>query len=279
MLLPLGADDPNNKTFRYEGHDIITLQKIVERDYKVPEPQTAQELIGYYARRIAESVKLPSQFSILAPKVREFFENKAFGRWVDLEKRETVRAMATPVAAYVCTEEFKRVLKKLSIAEQEPQLLDPARVLSFCQPFPWSRKVHEADHCVLNMVPCDNEFELAFSKFLDDAADVNRFSKLPKPFGFSIDYTDGGMNLRSYYPDFVAVDTQGVHWLIETKGAETAEVVHKDLAARNWCENASQLTQSEWRYIKVPQKAFEALQPSKLADLRALVSTTAAALL
>jgi type III restriction enzyme len=157
MLLPLGADDPNNKTFRYEGHDIITLQKIVERDYKVPEPQTAQELIGYYARRIAESVKLPSQFSILAPKVREFFENKAFGRWVDLEKRETVRAMATPVAAYVCTEEFKRVLKKLSIAEQEPQLLDPARVLSFCQPFPWSRKVHEADHCVLNIWPSTSD--------------------------------------------------------------------------------------------------------------------------
>jgi type III restriction enzyme len=52
MLLPLTPDDPNNKTFRYEGHDIITLQKIVERDYKVPEPQTSQELIGYYARRI-----------------------------------------------------------------------------------------------------------------------------------------------------------------------------------------------------------------------------------
>src|SRR5439155_26715940 len=151
MLLPLTADDPNNKTFRYEGHDIITLQKIVERDYKVPEPQTAQELIGYYARRIAEAVKLPSQFSVLAPKVREFFEQKAFGRWVDLEKHETVRAMATPVAAYVCTEEFKRVLKKLSIAEQEPQLLEPARMLSSCQPFPWSRKVHEAAHCILNI--------------------------------------------------------------------------------------------------------------------------------
>jgi type III restriction enzyme len=69
MLLPLTADDPNNKTFRYEGHDIITLQKIVERDYRVPEPQTAQELIGYYARRIAEAVKSPSQFAALAPKV------------------------------------------------------------------------------------------------------------------------------------------------------------------------------------------------------------------
>jgi hypothetical protein len=91
---------------------------------------------------------------------------------------------------------------------------------AFKLPFPWSRKVHEADHCVLNMVPCDNEFELAFSK-------------LPQPFGFSIDYTDAGMNLRSYYPDFVAVDTNGTHWLIETKGAETAEVVYKDSAAKN----------------------------------------------
>ena len=111
ILLPLNADDPNIKTFRYEGHDIITLQKIVERDYKVPEPQTAQEVIGYYARRIAKEVKLPSQFAVLAPKVREFFEHKAFGRSVDLDKHETVRAMATPVASYVCIEEFKKVLR------------------------------------------------------------------------------------------------------------------------------------------------------------------------
>jgi type III restriction enzyme len=270
MLLPLNAEDPNNKTFRYEGRDIITLQKIVERDYKVPEPQTAQELIGYYARRIAEAVKLPSQFSVLAPKVREFFENKAFGRWVDLEKHETVRAMATPVASYVCTEEFKRVLKQMSIAEQEPQMLDPARLLSSCQPFPWSRKVYEAKNCVFNMVPCDNEFERDFAHFLDDAEDVRAFSKLPQPFGFSIDYTDAGMNLRSYYPDFVAVDTQGTHWLIETKGMESTEVAHKDLAASNWCENATALTKTQWRYLKILQKAFEVLQPSRLEHLQAL---------
>lgn len=79
MLLLLTADDPNRKTFRYEGHDIITLQKIVERDYQVPEPQTAQELIGYYARRIAETVKLPSQFAALAPKVRDFSKTRLSG--------------------------------------------------------------------------------------------------------------------------------------------------------------------------------------------------------
>jgi len=151
-------------------------------------------------------------------------------------------------------------------------------MLSSCQPFPWSRKVHEADHSILNMVPCDNDFELQFSKFLDTAEDVRAFSKLPQPFGFSIDYTDAGMNLRSYYPDFVAVDTEGTHWLMETKGAETAEVVHKDLAARNWCENATGLTKIEWRYIKVPQKAFEVLQPSRLEDLRALEPAVAGSL-
>ncbi len=270
ILLPLNADDPNTKTFRYEGHDIITLQKIVERDYKVPEPQTAQEVIGYYARRIAKEVKLPSQFAVLAPKVREFFEHKAFGRSVDLDKHETVRAMATPVASYVCTEEFKKVLRQLSIAEQEPQLLEPARLLSSCQPFPWSRKVLEANHTVFNMVPCDNDFEKAFARFLDNAGDIRTFAKLPQPFGFSIDYTDGGMNLRSYYPDFVAIDKAGTHWLIETKGMESAEVSQKDSAAANWCENASSLTNIHWRYIKVPQKGFEVLQPRHFSDLAAL---------
>ena len=155
--------------------------------------------------------------------------------------------MATPVASYVCTEEFKRVLKQLSIAEQEPQLLEPARMLSSCQPFPWSRKVLEANKSVFNMTPCDNDFERDFARFLDNADDVRAFAKLPQPFGFSIDYTDAGMNLRSYYPDFVAADQQGTNWLIETKGMETADVSHKDIAAQNWCDNATQLTAGRWK--------------------------------
>ena len=78
------------------------------------------------------------------------------------------------------------------------------------------------------------------------------------------------MNLRSYYPDFVARDSTGQHWLIETKGMESAEVSQKDSAAGNWCENASTLTGVAWRYLKVPQKGFEVLQPRHLADLAAL---------
>ena len=60
IILPLTSDDARRGTFRYEGYDIITLERLVERDYQMPEPQTAQEVIGYYARRISEQVKLPS---------------------------------------------------------------------------------------------------------------------------------------------------------------------------------------------------------------------------
>jgi type III restriction enzyme len=270
ILLPLSSDDPRNKTFRYEGYDIITLQKEVERDYKVPEPQTAQEVIGYYARRIAEKVKLPSQFAALAPRVREFFEHKAFGHYVDMQDHMVVRAMSTPVAHYVCVDVFEKALKKLTIVEQEPQLLEPARMLSNCVPFPWSRPVWQGTKTVFNLVPCDNQFEREFARFLDNAPDVAAFSKLPQPFGFSIDYTDSGVNLRSYYPDFVAVDNTQTNWILETKGAEDIDVTHKDSAAMLWCEKATQLTGTKWEYLKVAQKAFEALQPSKMEHLIAL---------
>ena len=182
--------------------------------------------------------------------------------------------MSTPVAHYVCVDVFSKALKKLTISEQEPMLLEPERMLSTCQPFPWSRQVWEGAKTVFNLVPCDNGFERDFAKFLDNATDVEAFAKLPQPFAFSIEYTDGGMNLRSYYPDFVAVDDHGVRWLLETKGAETDDVPHKDAAATQWCENATQLTKTQWQYLKIPQKAFELLQPTKLEHLGALKVAT-----
>lgn len=270
IVLPMTEDDPVAKTFHYEGYDIITLKKEIEREYTIPEPQTAQEVIGYYARRIAEAVKLPAQFATLAPKVRDFFERKAFGHPADLSDPATVKAMSTAVAHYVCVDIFSKALRAVSVEEQEPQLLEPGRMLSTCPPFPWSRPVWEGRKCVFNLVPCDNDFEREFAKFLDNASDVRAFAKLPRAFGFSIEYTDAAMNLKHYEPDFVAVDTADIHWLLETKGQETVDVLRKDVAAIRWCENASELASTEWRYIKVPQKEFQTLQPSRLADLAAL---------
>lgn len=265
--LPRKEGDATAQKFHYEGVDIITLQKLVERDYTIPEPQTAEEVISYYAKRIAQDIKLPAQFAVLVPKVREFLQTKAFGTNVDLTERPVVRAIATSVAQYVTVKSFASALKALVIEELTPTLEAQARKLSDTPPFPFSRPTFPASKTVFNLVAADNEYERDFARFLEKAADVVSFAKLPKQFGFSIEYADNTGNLRLYEPDFVAIEKDGFHYLIETKGREDLEVAHKDRAARIWCENATLLSDTGWRYIKVLQTEFSKLQPADLSEV------------
>ncbi|HRR83176.1 MAG TPA: DEAD/DEAH box helicase family protein [Planctomycetota bacterium] len=271
-VLPLASDDSSAHSFRYEGRDLLTLEKLVDREYHIPEPQTAEEVIGYYAQRIAQEVKLPSQFAVLVPKVREFLATKAFGRVVDLSQGAVIKAISTNVAHYVTVRVFGEALRGLLIEAKKPQLLHAGRRLSETPPFPFSRLAIPAAKTVFNLVPCVNDFEKAFARFLEHAEDVEAFAKLPEPFGFYIEYTDSACNLRYYEPDFVAVAADATHYLLETKGREDVTVQHKDRAAELWCENASRLTGVSWRYVKVPEKGMKALGPAQLADLVAALS-------
>jgi type III restriction enzyme len=266
-VLPRKEGDAAAKKFRYEGKDIITLQTIIEREYAIPQPQTAEEVIGYYARRIAQDVKLPSQFSALAPKVREFLENKAFGQRVNLQEPAMLKAISSNVAQYVTLKTFREALSKLVMEDLKPQLLHGGRSLTETPPFPWSRPTLAADKCVFNLVPCANEFEKEFARFLQKADDVECFAKLPEQFGFAIEYTDNAGNLRYYEPDFIALVNDRTHYIVETKGLEDVNVACKKRAAELWCENTSQLTGKSWAYLLVRQKDYMELQPTTLNDL------------
>lgn len=271
--LPLkGKEVEDAKTFIYEGRDILTDEKLLEREYKIPPAQTAEEVIGYYARRITENIKLPSQFAVLAPKVREFFERKAFGKTVDLSDKDIIPAISSNVASYVVIKEFEKALREIVIEHKEPQLLSAKRFLSSTTPFPTSKKILEAKKTIFNYTPCDNDFEYNFAKFIDKADDIKAFAKLPEQFGFCIQYTDTLANIRNYYPDFVAVAQDGTKWIIETKGREDIEVRLKDNAAINWCGSASSLTKDNWNYLKVPQKEFEKLHPNSFEELQAVIN-------
>jgi type III restriction enzyme len=271
-VLPRKETDRAAEQFSYEGYDLITLQKLIEREYTIPEPQTAEEVIGYYARRIAQEVKLPSQFAALVPKVREFLETKAFGVRVELDAPGMIKAISSNVALYVTVKTFTAELRKIVIEELQPELLHPGRMLSETPPFPWSRPRFEASKCVFNLVPCGNEFEKEFARFLEKADDVECFAKLPQQFGFTIEYTDASGNLRYYEPDFVAVTVDGNHHLVETKGLEDVNVANKNRAATLWCENASVLTGTTWSYLIVRQTDYQSLQPTEFSDLDALSS-------
>lgn len=265
--LPLKYSSQDAKQFKYEGKDVLTLETLFKRDYEIPVAQTPQEVIGYFARIIADTLKLPSQFAVIAPKIREWFEHRAFGATVNLEQPDILKAMSSNVAGYVVREEFVAALRPIIIEERSPEVLSAPRKLSSLEPIPWSRGFVEAKKSVLNVNPCANEFEKEFCRFLDAALDVVAHCKIPDSFGFYIEYTDASMNLRHYYPDFVAINQNGVHYLLETKGAETLEVSFKDTAAKLWCENATVLSGTPWRYLKIPQKAMKNLKPDALEDL------------
>lgn len=267
-ILPFkGKEIEDAKSFIYEGRDILTDEKLLEREYAIPPAQTPEEVIGYYARRIAQNIKLPSQFHAVAPKVREFFEHKAFGRTVDLNTPEAIKAISSNLASFVVVKEFERALREKVVEARVPELLTTARMLSSTQPFATSKKVMESKRTVFNFVPCDNEFELTFARFLDKSDDLEAFAKLPELFGFCIQYTDTLANIRNYFTDFIARLSDGSHWLIETKGREDIEVAMKDNAAQNWCDTATELTGVKWNYIKVLQKDFEKLRPESFEEL------------
>lgn len=266
-ILPYKSSDEAAKTFQYEGYDLLNLQKIIDRTYTLPEISTSQEAVSYYAKRIAQEVKLPSQFAALVPKVQEFLSQRAFGKQVDLDDPAVIKAINSNIAQYVTVQTFVKALRPLVVEEMEPQLLSEGRRLSETPPFPHSRQTLPARNTIFNMVAVGNEFELNFAKFLAKAPDVDRFAKLPDLFGFAIEYTDSNNNLRYYEPDFVAVTTEGNHYLIETKGREDIDVANKDRAATLWCENATRLTGTNWQYVKVPQKEYEKLEPNEFGDL------------
>lgn len=264
--LPIKADSVEAKTFRYEGLDIFTLETLVERQYSIPTMQTSGEIISYFAQITAHELKLPSQFAVLAPKIREFLKYVAFGREVDLENPEIIAALSRRLALYVTRDIFLKLLRDRLVQEQTPEILHDGRLLSGITPFPWSRSVVECRKTIFNKVPCDNDFEAEFARFVDRASDVHKFGKLPPSFGFSIPYTDSISNLRHYYPDFVVVDYDGTHYIVETKGREDIDVRNKDRAASLWVENAEMLTGIRWRYVKVLQTEFNKLQPTEFAD-------------
>jgi type III restriction enzyme len=270
--LPRKPTDADIKKFQYQAFDIITMEKLFEREYAIKEAQRPDEIVSYYAKLIASSLKLPSQFSALAPKVWDFFEDRAFAGKVDMYSPAIIQAMNHRVAGYVVLDVFAKALKDKIVEQVEPIIEGESRQLSSMEPFAFSRSVLEARKCVFNLVPCDNDFEYEFAKFLESAKDVVAFSKLPQQFGFSIEYTDNNANLRYYYPDFVVKTDLNEMWLVETKGQESLEVAFKDRAAQLWCENATKLTGEQWRYVKVPQKQYQMLQPAEFYDLLTFVS-------
>ena len=146
-------------------------------------------------------------------------------------------------------------MKDLAFINREVDKSDRI-LISETSPFPWTKDVYQANKCIFNYVPCDNNLEVNFSRFLDSAEDVIAFSKIVPKIGFSIEYRDSEGNLRHYIPDFI-IKMQNKYVIAETKGEEDIDVKFKDKRAVLWCEDAERVTGDKWVYVRINENEFD----------------------
>ena len=267
---PLSIKLENNtpKT-TYEAIDLITDEVQAKRNWDLPVPQDVKSVIAYYTGRILNELKLSNMFADLYPIVKDYVQRKLFDHEVSLEDLRVLFQISEPEVEDRIINTFVENLKDLAFTEREASKFDRI-MISETQPFVWTKKVYSANKCVnkcvFNCVPCDNDLELNFSKFLDDSHDVLAFTKLVPKIGFFMEYRDSNGNLRYYYPDFI-IKMQDKYVIAETKGEVDIDVQFKDKRAKMWCEDAERVTGEKWIYIRVNQEDFYNYQFHNLNEL------------
>jgi type III restriction enzyme len=110
--------------------------------------------------------------------------------------------------------------------------------------------------------------EFAFAKLVDTSDGVAWWLRLYQSDPAYITLP----SIRRYYPDFVVIDTAGVHWLVEAKSdiaaANDTDVAAKKSAAEEWAAAVNDSKQfGMWRYLLVTESEIK-----KAANWEGLVS-------
>jgi len=239
----------------------VVSQKQVTITTGLPE---VNEILTHLANRVCKEVHIEGQFAIIYPIVKKYVRSIFFGQEVDLEHDSIRRLLSEQRNAQEIISTLAKAIGKETITKIISTLCaEPLHLLSL-EGFYWRREWTESNNTVFNITPCYNEFEKHFAQFLDKAEDITKFAKLAEEYTkFRIEYLNHKGAISYYYPDFVAEqklpDGSLMMWLIETKGWELPDVPLKDARAKEWCVDASKLTQIAWQYLKVKYVDYMAL--------------------
>ena len=94
----------------------------------------------------------------------------------------------------------------------------------------------------------DSSTERSLTVILDDADAIAFWARLNTGDVPILWQSDG----REYNPDFVAVETDGVHWLVESKmdkEMKSPDVAGKENVALRWANHVSAKTDAKWQYL------------------------------
>jgi type III restriction enzyme len=110
---------------------------------------------------------------------------------------------------------------------------------------------------------------LSFAAFLESARDVTAFAKNYLAVGFKLDYVKADGDLSNYTPDFLVRTTNGMVWIVETKGREELDLPQKMARLKQWCADATAAEDNGQRYdfLYVDQNSFEKHTPKTFTAL------------
>jgi type III restriction enzyme len=107
----------------------------------------------------------------------------------------------------------------------------------------------------------DSDTERAVATIIDDADEISYWVRLHQS-DLAITWEGG-----SYNPDFIAVEKDGTHWVVEPKmdkEMKSEEVKGKKAAARRWASHVSsdEKAKDQWRYLLLSETDIKAARGS-----------------
>lgn len=234
-----------------------------------------RSVVAYFARQLLRELKLVGGYDILYGKVKTFVRDHLFTTApVVLEDPVVLRNLSEPEVGKILFDGFKSAINALTIQDAGSTHIEDRIRLRQTRPFTTDYRPYlEAKKSVFNRIVGDaggGGFELTFSRFLEDAPDVESFAKNYFAVGFRIDYVNSEGDLTTYTPDFVVKTGDGVVWIVETKGREELDLPQKMARLRQWCADATAADDGrEYWFLYVDQASFEVHRPTTFAALAA----------
>ena len=266
-------------TFPRPGLPLTTYSEAEQRELTFVEPIVTGEVshtltlagaeapdwrhvIGWFAQSIIRDLRMVGGFDVLYGRIKAFVEDGLFDRVVSLDAPNVLRNLSDPGATRVLKDAVKGEINRLTVQDTGTTAVQDRVKISATRPQVVRRRdTVDARNSLFNQVAGDNDFELAFARFLAAAPDVQSFFKNTEATAFRLEYQSaGGGLIRDYYPDFVARDAEAVVWIIETKGREDIQDARKWDRLRLWCRDATeQDAPRRYRGLFVREEDWDAL--------------------
>ncbi len=250
-----------------EVDHVIKLDNNGTADYR--------SVVGFFARQLLKDLRLVGGYDQLYPKVRNFMRDHLFTVEVNLDDPVTLRNLSEPEVAKILFDHFRAAINTLTIHDSGSSRIDGHIRLRDTRPFRTEpRGFLLAKRSVFNRIVGEGNadgLELAFASFLESAPDVQAFGKNYMAVGFRVDYVRANGELSTYTPDFIVRTTDGIIYLVETKGREELDIPQKMARLRQWCNDATEASKTEggsrFAFVYVDQQSFEKNKPSSFAGL------------